>query len=61
MNATLGNFKLPTVQNEVMRSYAPDSVERTGLQHAIKVMQAAPVEVPCIVNGQKVRRSLVVH
>jgi hypothetical protein len=58
--ATLGNFKLPTVQNEVMRSYAPGSVERAGLQQAIKAMQVAPVEVPCVINGQKAERSLLV-
>lgn len=52
-SALLGHFALPCVQNEVMKSYAPNSVEREGLQKAIKEMQSTTYEVPCVVNGEK--------
>ena len=42
----------------LQKSYAPGSPERAALQAAVAQMeQELPFEVPCIVNGQPVRRS----
>lgn len=52
----LASFKVPTVENEPMRSYAPGSAERKALQAAIAQMESElPFEVPCIINGQPVK------
>jgi len=52
----LASFKVPAVENEVMRSYAPGSPERKALQAAIAQMEKElPFEVPCIVNGKPVK------
>ncbi|KAG5642528.1 hypothetical protein DXG03_002601 [Asterophora parasitica] len=52
----LATFKIPAIDNEPMRSYAPGSVERKALEAAIAEMeQQLPFEVPCIVNGKEVR------
>lgn len=56
-SASLGNFKVPLVNNESMRQYAPGSKERADLQATIKEMQGTVHQVPCIVNGEKVRNS----
>jgi 1-pyrroline-5-carboxylate dehydrogenase len=54
--ALLGHFSLPEVHNEPMKTYAPNSVERIESQKAIKEMQTIVQEVPCIINGQKVKQ-----
>ncbi|EIW76176.1 delta-1-pyrroline-5-carboxylate dehydrogenase [Coniophora puteana RWD-64-598 SS2] len=55
-NPTLASFKVPAIDNEPMKSYAPGSAERKGLEAAIAQMeQELPFEVPCIVNGQPVK------
>ncbi|GLB34232.1 putative delta-1-pyrroline-5-carboxylate dehydrogenase [Lyophyllum shimeji] len=52
----LATFKIPNIENELMKSYAPGSPERKGLEAAIKQMeQELPFEVPCIVNGKAVK------
>lgn len=59
-NPQLATFKAPLVNNEPMRSYAPGSPERAALQAALAEMQdQMPFEVPCILNGQKVRTGKV--
>ncbi|KAF8227636.1 delta-1-pyrroline-5-carboxylate dehydrogenase [Tricholoma matsutake] len=52
----LAAFKVPEINNEPMRSYAPGSAERAALQAAIsKMEQEMPFEVPCIINGEPVK------
>jgi len=56
MSAQLGAFKVPAVDNEPMKTYAPGSLEREFLQAAIAQMeQELPFEVPIIINGDQVR------
>ncbi|KAF9157336.1 1-pyrroline-5-carboxylate dehydrogenase, partial [Mortierella sp. AD010] len=58
--ANLAAFKLPAVANEPMKSYAAGSVERAGLEAALKELRAqAPLDIPCIVNGKEVRTGIV--
>ncbi|KAJ2978162.1 hypothetical protein NUW54_g11324 [Trametes sanguinea] len=52
----LASFKVPAIDNEPMRSYAPGSSERKGLVEALAQMEKElPFEVPCIVNGKEVK------
>ncbi|KAI0638565.1 delta-1-pyrroline-5-carboxylate dehydrogenase [Trametes polyzona] len=52
----LATFKVPAIDNEPMRSYAPGSPERKGLIEALAQMEKElPFEVPCIVNGKEVK------
>ncbi|CAM0142609.1 1-pyrroline-5-carboxylate dehydrogenase [Umbelopsis sp. WA50703] len=52
---SLAHFKLPAIDNEPMKSYAPGSVERQKLEQAIKDMRAAkPAEIPVVINGEKI-------
>ncbi|KAG6333348.1 hypothetical protein ID866_5739 [Astraeus odoratus] len=54
--AQLGSFKVPLVDNEPMKGYAPGSPERRALEAALAEMeQQLPFEVPCIVNGKEVK------
>lgn len=55
-SAQLGSFKVPLVDNEPLKSYAPGSPERRALEAALVEMeQQLPFEVPCIVNGREIR------
>ncbi|KAG6811934.1 hypothetical protein H0H92_005163 [Tricholoma furcatifolium] len=50
----LAAFKIPAIDNEPMRAYAPGSPDRKALEAALTEMQQqAPFEVPCIVNGKE--------
>lgn len=52
----LASFKIPAIENEPMRTYAPGSADRKALQAALTEMeQQLPFEVPCIVNGKEVK------
>ncbi|CAA7259329.1 unnamed protein product [Cyclocybe aegerita] len=52
----LAAFKVPAIDNEPMKTYAPGSAERQTLVAAIAQMeQELPFEVPCIVNGEIVK------
>ncbi|KAH9854962.1 delta-1-pyrroline-5-carboxylate dehydrogenase [Lenzites betulinus] len=52
----LASFKVPTIENEPMRSYAPGSAERKALVEAVSQLEKElPFEVPCIVNGKEVK------
>ncbi|ORX91655.1 1-pyrroline-5-carboxylate dehydrogenase [Basidiobolus meristosporus CBS 931.73] len=54
--AQLATFKIPEINNEPMKNYAPGSEERTKLQAALKEMrEQAPFEVPCFVNGEEIK------
>lgn len=55
-SAQLGAFRIPQIENEPMRSYAPGSAERIRLDAAIKKMKSElPFDVPCVINGKEVR------
>lgn len=54
-SAQLGSFKVPLVDNEPLKSYAPGSPERRALEAALVEMEQHPFEVPCIVNGREIR------
>ncbi|KXN71834.1 delta-1-pyrroline-5-carboxylate dehydrogenase 1 [Conidiobolus coronatus NRRL 28638] len=55
--AQLSTFKLPAIDNEPLRHYAPGSADRAGLEAALKEMRAqAPFDVPVIVNGKEYRQ-----
>ncbi|KAG0171358.1 1-pyrroline-5-carboxylate dehydrogenase [Apophysomyces sp. BC1034] len=52
---SLAHFKLPTIENEAMKNYAPGSVERQKIQEALDEMRAQlPAEVPVVINGEKI-------
>ncbi|KAI7848186.1 hypothetical protein BDC45DRAFT_575063, partial [Circinella umbellata] len=52
---SLANFKLPAIDNEPMKNYAPGSIERQKLKEAIDSMRAElPLEVPVVINGEKI-------
>ncbi len=50
-----GIFKVPAAKNEVVKSYAPGSVERKQLQEALKSARAEERDVPMIIGGKEVR------
>ncbi|KAF9448970.1 delta-1-pyrroline-5-carboxylate dehydrogenase [Macrolepiota fuliginosa MF-IS2] len=55
-NPQLATFKVPSIDNEPMRAYAPGSPERAALQAALgEIQDQLPFEVPCVINGQEVR------
>ncbi len=45
----------PTPVNEPIRSYAPGSPERAGVQKRLQELAAEPVEIPLIIGGEEVR------
>jgi len=52
----LATFKVPSIDNEPMKSYAPGSTERRALESALAQMQQElPFEIPCVVNGKPVK------
>ncbi|KZT70353.1 delta-1-pyrroline-5-carboxylate dehydrogenase 1 [Daedalea quercina L-15889] len=52
----LASFRVPAIENEPMRSYAPGSKERKDLENALRQMEKElPFEVPCVVNGKPVK------
>ncbi|KAF9562461.1 delta-1-pyrroline-5-carboxylate dehydrogenase [Agrocybe pediades] len=52
----LASFKVPAIDNEPMKTYAPGSAERQALKAALTQMeQELPFEVPCIVNGEPIK------
>ncbi|TFY79741.1 hypothetical protein EWM64_g4267 [Hericium alpestre] len=54
--AQLATFKVPAIDNEPMKSYAPGSPERLALEAALTQMeQELPFEVPCVINGKPVK------
>ncbi|KAG8926181.1 1-pyrroline-5-carboxylate dehydrogenase [Tulasnella sp. 418] len=56
MSYQLASFKVPTIENEPMRHYAPGSPDRKGLQEAIAAMRKElPFEVPIVIDGKEVK------
>lgn len=49
-----GIFQLPPPFNEPVRDYAPGSVERANLEAELKRQGATVVEIPCVVDGERV-------
>lgn len=49
-----GIFKLPAIDNEPLRDYAPGGRDRKMLQQALKQMrQEMPFRVPVVINGKE--------
>ncbi|RSH84624.1 1-pyrroline-5-carboxylate dehydrogenase [Apiotrichum porosum] len=52
----IATFKVPTINNEPMRAYAPGSKDREGLEAALaKIAASGPYDIPAIVNGKEIR------
>jgi 1-pyrroline-5-carboxylate dehydrogenase len=49
-----GAFRPPAPANESVRSYAPDTPERTALEGALRDMSAQTVDIPLVIGGQAV-------
>jgi 1-pyrroline-5-carboxylate dehydrogenase len=47
--------ELPPVENEPVRSYAPDTPERAALKRRLTELQAERIEIPCLIGGKEVR------
>lgn len=54
-------YQVPKAQNEPINSYAPGTKERELLQAAIKEMRSTQVEIPMVINGQKVKTGNLVE
>jgi len=50
-----GNRRVPTPVNEIVKSYAPGSVERAALKERLRSMSAETVDIPLIIGGKEVR------
>ncbi|MBU0982315.1 MAG: L-glutamate gamma-semialdehyde dehydrogenase [candidate division Zixibacteria bacterium] len=47
-------FRVPTPQNEPIRSYAPGSADRVALEKALAELKANPLEIPMVIGGKDV-------
>jgi 1-pyrroline-5-carboxylate dehydrogenase len=47
--------KIPTPQNEPVKSFAPGSAERDELKRTLRELAARPIEIPLIIGGKEVR------
>ncbi|KKA20930.1 1-pyrroline-5-carboxylate dehydrogenase [Rasamsonia emersonii CBS 393.64] len=55
---TFASFRIPPVNNEPNKHYAPGSPDRKGLQDALaRVKQAAPLNIPLVIGGKEVKSS----
>src|SRR3954453_494668 len=50
-----GNRRVPQPVNEVVKSYAPGSAERTELKARLQSMSNERVDIPLIIGGAEVR------
>lgn len=50
-----GTFKLPPIDNEPIRSYAPGTADREGLQKTYDAMWREQLDIPMFINGEEVR------
>jgi 1-pyrroline-5-carboxylate dehydrogenase len=53
--AAPGIFRLPTPQNEPVRSYEPGSPERAELKRRLDEMRSESIEIPLVIGGREVR------
>ena len=47
-------YTVPKAYNEVVKGYAPESVERASLQAALRDLKSQTVDIPMIINGERV-------
>ena len=50
-----GFFKVPVAYNEVVKSYAPGSDERTALKKKLAEMRAEVRDIPMFIGGKEIR------
>ncbi len=50
----------PVNDVNTIRSYSPGTPERSGLEEELAHLQAAPLEIPCVIGGREVRTAEVV-
>lgn len=50
-----GRVQVPDPSNEVVKFYAPGSLERRSLKHRLQQMLAERIEIPLIIGGEEVR------
>ena len=50
-----GNRRVPAIQNEPIRSYAPGSSERAELKSRLAAMEGECPEIPLVIGGKEVR------
>ncbi|KAJ9250816.1 hypothetical protein DTO207G8_5808 [Paecilomyces variotii] len=58
--ASLANFKVPRIDNEPNKHYAPGSPDRKALEQALAtVKQNAPINVPLVIGGKEIKSSSI--
>ncbi|KAL3465982.1 Aldehyde/histidinol dehydrogenase [Aspergillus heterothallicus] len=59
-SAAYATFKVPRIDNEPNKHYAPGSPDRKGLQEALaRTQQSAPLQVPLTIAGKEVSSSQI--
>ncbi|KAJ5669737.1 hypothetical protein N7462_010807 [Penicillium macrosclerotiorum] len=57
---TYATFKVPQINNELNKHYAPGSPDRKGLEEALAtIKQKAPLNVPLVVAGKEIKNSQI--
>lgn len=55
---TLASFKVPKIENEPNKHYAPGTLERKALEDALAATkQKAPLNIPLVIGGKEVREA----
>ncbi|MEM6672638.1 MAG: L-glutamate gamma-semialdehyde dehydrogenase [Planctomycetota bacterium] len=57
---THGVFRVPTPENEPIRSYAPGTPERESLAGRLEAMSGETIEIPLIIAGEEIETGQVV-
>ena len=52
--ATTGLARLQPPENEIVRLYAPDTVERAKLQSTLRTLAGERIELPLVIDGREV-------
>ena len=47
-------FKVPAAKNEIVKQYAPGSIERVKLEKTLKIHKSRALEIPMIINGKEI-------
>ncbi|MCJ1418529.1 1-pyrroline-5-carboxylate dehydrogenase [Xylographa parallela] len=54
--ATIATYRVPKVENEIMRPYTKGSPERKALQAAFQALkEKAPLDVPAVIGGKEIK------
>lgn len=55
--------QVPFLENEPVRSYAPEAAERASLQRRLSELKQASLEIPCFIGGEAVKtgNTVTVH